>query len=990
MRIGPAKYHSVEQSIFFGTVTPSVVRHEILIDESSLPDDCGACKMIQPDSPFGINPHLVYLNDPQYPDDGLLEGETDPADVIFIDECPSLHELKQGAPLLENEGTFLMNTWYTLWNAPTDTEFTRPPMMMVCHAFRCPNVAKGAASATVVKKCSNNFLRPYLVNPNIVADNAVIIAAGAAAWKAINFIATGNLSVASINSVHGRAVKLEIEGRTFTVVPVLKGNYVLANMDTQAMAYAEDYAMVFTACNERENLDVFGVVELLERCAQNRILYEEMPPYVELEALVEMMSDVSVSEGCVSFDIESRTKNLATHYNYPTLMGFGLNDNEYVQFTKDSYAAVPYILRRLKENGILICGQNIKFDIMSCYRFRLLDSVEHVPYWRDTHWMQSLVDENKSAFGKADLKTMMGEYFNWPDYSVEIDNYVKHVTNGDYGRIPLDKLLPYHAADLIGTWMLDKHLYNLLQTPEVSEHWIVDYVDFYSETDRNLCQMSMNGMTVDPSYFNELTELYQGKINDIHKRFQIPLYSSLARKYMSMDTKLRAQICSSLMSFPFDVDEHVDNQTWKFNPNSADHGVALIAALVPNDVKIKLVQLLGKNATTAAGRFSLNKENMPIIINFLKEKQVHTGVIQGLESISELKKMVKLFGTYIEGMRANIWGDTKVRSSFVVAGAATGRLSSRNPNLQNLPRSKEMKNMFLTAKPGDNLLMQFDLSQAEVRGLGILTGDTNLAQAYADGLDMHKYTASKAFNVDYEDVSKDQRQSAKAVQFGAIYGSSAAGIAAVTGQTIADAETMLDNYFTGFPNVLPWIEEQHNMVDDSGYVVCGLGRKRHLPSFLSHEQNSADLKREGQNAPIQCFAAEFTLVLLNDLCSSLAEGGMDSVKLVNTVHDSIVLDVPCDCIPAVYQIYQQCISRVNTFFRECMDEGGSIFRQWIDMVGDVEVGPRYGEMYPMTLDEVEKDVTKQLVVECQCSDEDGHSWTEVVPAIELQEYFYGV
>jgi hypothetical protein len=120
--------------------------------------------------------------------------------------------------------------------------------------------------------------------------------------------------------------------------------------------------------------------------------------------------------------------------------------------------------------------------------------------------MQSLIDENKSASGKADLKTMLGAYFSWPDYSIEVDAYVKNVAGGNWGAIPLNKLKPYHACDLVGTWKLGAHLDKLCQTEEVSGYWEIDYLDFYSRVDRNFLQLSINGFLIDPVHLDNVTQ----------------------------------------------------------------------------------------------------------------------------------------------------------------------------------------------------------------------------------------------------------------------------------------------------------------------------------------------------------------------------------------------------------------------------------------------------------------------------------------------------
>ena len=237
--------------------------------------------------------------------------------------------------------------------------------------------------------------------------------------------------------------------------------------------------------------------------------------------------------------------------------------------------------------------------------------------------------------------------------------------------------------------------------------------------------------------------------------------------------------------------------------------------------------------------------------------------------------------------------------------------------------------------------MQFDLSQAELRGLGSFTHDKTLKNAYDNGMDLHTYTAANMFcHGDMEAVTKHQRQVAKTVNFSIVYGAQANTVARNAGIPISEAADALEKWFSVYSGVKPWMQSQWDSIDDNGYVVGLWGLKRRLPLILANEADGADLKRQGGNAPIQNFASDFNCFLILLIMDEVVRAGYRQyIKIVNTVHDSIVFEVTTGYESTVAQFYYQAMDQMNAWCSELIGE-----EYYIRMRGDLEIGLNYGDM----------------------------------------------
>lgn len=257
------------------------------------------------------------------------------------------------------------------------------------------------------------------------------------------------------------------------------------------------------------------------------------------------------------------------------------------------------------------------------------------------------------------------------------------------------------------------------------------------------------------------------------------------------------------------------------------------------------------------------------------------------------REIQKLKSTYIEGIRPLVTGEV-IHTTYNQTTTTTGRLSSANPNLQNIPIRKEdgreLRKLFI-AREG-NLFVDADYSQIELRLLAHFSGCAPLIQAYNEGRDIHAATAAHVFGVSPEEVTPLMRRRAKTINFGIIYGMSSFGLAKDLSCSSADAQKYIDTYFQRYPEIKEYMEENVNKAKEDGYVTTILGRKRHIPEIRSQNYNIRSFgERAAMNMPLQGSSADIIKVAMLRVDKRLKKEGLRS-KMVLQVHDELVLDVP--------------------------------------------------------------------------------------------------
>ena len=265
-----------------------------------------------------------------------------------------------------------------------------------------------------------------------------------------------------------------------------------------------------------------------------------------------------------------------------------------------------------------------------------------------------------------------------------------------------------------------------------------------------------------------------------------------------------------------------------------------------------------------------------------------------VEDILQYRACQKLNSTYVEGLLKVIGKDGRIHTRFNQTEARTGRLSSDNPNLQNIPIRTEMGSKlraYFVAKPGC-VLVDADYSQIELRILAHVTGDAHMQEAFLSGADIHRSTAAKIYNIRPEDVTPRLRSSAKAINFGIMYGKGAYSLSKDIGVSVKEAEAFLQTYLATFPNIDGYMEKTIADARQCGYVSTLFGRRRALPELNSNNHNiRASGERMARNTPIQGTAADVIKLAMVRVWRRLRDEKMES-RLILTVHDELIVEAP--------------------------------------------------------------------------------------------------
>jgi len=288
-----------------------------------------------------------------------------------------------------------------------------------------------------------------------------------------------------------------------------------------------------------------------------------------------------------------------------------------------------------------------------------------------------------------------------------------------------------------------------------------------------------------------------------------------------------------------------------------------------------------------------------------------------VQDILDYRQLIKLQNTYVEALPNQVNSKTKrVHTDYMQTVAATGRLSSNNPNLQNIPirteRGRQIRKAFI-AKNNDYILLAADYSQIELRIIAALSHEDNMIEAFKNNEDIHRSTASKVFNLPLDDVSKEQRSHAKTVNFGIIYGVSAFGLSNQTSLTRIESAQLIEQYYQTYPKLKQYIQDQINFARQHGYVQTILGRRRYLPDI--HSANAVvrgQAERNAVNAPIQGSAADIIKIAMIKINQALEEKQMQS-KMLLQVHDELVFDA-----------YKPELDQLKALVTDCMQSAFSL------------------------------------------------------------------
>lgn len=306
-----------------------------------------------------------------------------------------------------------------------------------------------------------------------------------------------------------------------------------------------------------------------------------------------------------------------------------------------------------------------------------------------------------------------------------------------------------------------------------------------------------------------------------------------------------------------------------------------------------------------------------------------------VQDILDWRQLVKLQNTYVDALPNQVKDKTgRVHTDYMQTVAATGRLSSNNPNLQNIPirteRGRQVRKAFV-ARDENYKLLSADYSQIELRIIAALSGDPEMVKSFQNGEDIHAATAAKVFNVPQEEVTREQRSHAKTVNFGIIYGVSAFGLSNQTSLSRSESKDLIDAYYKTYPRLKEYIQEQIDIAREQGYVQTVLGRRRYLKDINS--QNAVvrgAAERNAVNAPIQGSAADIIKIAMINIYKRLTKENWKS-KMLLQVHDELIFDV-----------HNSEIERIQPMIKEEMENA---FKLNVPLVVEMGIGENWLEAH---------------------------------------------
>lgn len=308
--------------------------------------------------------------------------------------------------------------------------------------------------------------------------------------------------------------------------------------------------------------------------------------------------------------------------------------------------------------------------------------------------------------------------------------------------------------------------------------------------------------------------------------------------------------------------------------------------------KMKLVE---KPKKTKTGQYSTAED----VLSYLAKDHA---IIQ---KVLDYRGLSKLKSTYVDALPGQVAQDGRVHTDYMQTVAATGRLSSNNPNLQNIPirteRGRQVRKAFIP-RDANHTLLAADYSQIELRIIAALSEEENMIQAFTDGEDIHASTAAKVFDVPLDKVTREQRSNAKTVNFGIIYGVSAFGLSNQTDLSRSEAKELIDNYYKSYPKLRNYMSDLVQFARENGYVKTVLDRRRYLNGINSSNgvvRGAAE--RNAVNAPIQGSAADIIKIAMINIFEKL-ENSDYKTKMLLQVHDELVFDVPNDELEAIKEL----------------------------------------------------------------------------------------
>jgi uracil-DNA glycosylase family 4 len=528
----------------------------------------------------------------------------------------------------------------------------------------------------------------------------------------------------------------------------------------------------------------------------------------------------------------------------------------------------------LRDPEVHVSNTNDKFDGKGLYKH-----VGDFEWWFDVMLASYALDETA---GGHDLGSLGIELLGTPDWKHVIKQYTK---GGSYAAVPRPILYKYNAYDCAVTWDLEDYFEPLLERkpeewpyPELPVRSLRDVHDFMVKAGDQLKFLELNGIAIDWAYSTQLRDTYLDRLEEIEDRLNAVVTASDKCDYDFLNPRSPQQIKRFLLEHGFRMDSTDANNLEQLQRR-------LGAVNDPEETVARFVTIL-----------------------------------------LEHRRKQKLYGTYVKGIRKRMYRG-RVYTTYLLHGTTSGRLASRNPNLQNIVRDKEIRQQFSVSKEG-NVFLQFDYKQAEGRIISWLAKDEYLRGILADpSRDIFNELGRDLYGTNHDPKDKDQRVRVKAYFYGLSYGREAYSIAMEYNLPVREAEVGLAAFKKLIPQTVAWQEGVRNQVLTGKDLVSPFGRTRRY--YLITEQNRKDILNEALSFLPQSTASDICLSALVRLRPLLR--GLGWIRL--TIHDALVVECPGDNVDAVSEMVTQV-----------MIEEAAKLTDYVPFEVDVSQGTHWGEL----------------------------------------------
>lgn len=599
--------------------------------------------------------------------------------------------------------------------------------------------------------------------------------------------------------------------------------------------------------------------------------------YTSVEDCIQAIKFLSTQK-VLACDIE--TRNTGYSKNKLLLLGIAYNDYDAIVISNFDDKVLQELQKLFDREDIVFIWQNGKFDTSRLmYLVNLRARIDE-----DTMLQHYAgINEHKGTHGLKDLGEL---YLQTPPWDDELNNFKRKwclqnrvkMADFQYDMIPLEVLIPYLYRDTCAAFQLNK-LFKTLMRPgsEGVYRSLIRAANVFKE-------IEYNGCLIDIDYIYELQDELDTLILEANRKVKETSAVLWDPSLYMLETGARA--------FP-----------GPFNLKS------------PKQLKWMLERATGEKLEKT------DRDTLDRLVEDYPE-------IPFIQAICDLRKYNKYMDTYVQGMFDVMDTDHRVRCTFNLHGTETGRLSCSDPNMQNIPRSKMIKNLFVA--PKGYQLVQFDYSQAELRTLAWLSQDEYLRETYREGKDLHDAMALKIFGPGF---TKEQRVAAKTVNFGIPYGRGPGSIRGKLHMSMGEATKLVRDWYAAAPGAKRFVDSMRKVPYVAEPYTTVFGRQRH---YIITADNRNHVENEAVNFPVSSVASDLTMLSVCSIHDQLIAEGIDA-RIVNTVHDSIIIEC-IDDPAALKRVVEIGTSTMANMPKKYLVEPPLDF----PFKADAEIGPKWG------------------------------------------------